>query len=120
MRHPNVPAELAEAVEEVARTFGLHVGYDTHFDAGNVELSWWSGRKLKRLAFQPIPNAGIQVTFLTDTYPLLPKLFRTLRSFIPMFPHMAKTEYRVLGVLDNSQERARYAERVRQFVDDAA
>jgi len=120
MRHPNVPAEFAEAVEEVAATSGLRVGYDTHFDAGNVELRWWSGRRLKRLDFQPMPNAGIQVTFLTDAYPFLPRLLRSLRSVIPMFPHVAKTEYRVIGTLDRNQDRARYAESIRRLVADAA
>jgi hypothetical protein len=120
MRHPNVPAELAEAVEDVAKGSGLSVGYDTHFDAGNVELTWWVGRTLNRLDFQPLPKAGIQVTFHTDTYPLLPRLLRFLRSCIPMFPRIAKTKYRVLGSLERNQERANYAEQIRRFVADAA
>jgi hypothetical protein len=120
MRHPNVPTELAEAVEAIARDSGLTVAYDTHYDAGNVALSWWTGKKLNRLDFQPLHDAEIQVTFLTDAYPVLPRLLRWARRSIPLFPHIAKTEYRVLGNLSRDERRNKYATQIRDFLARAA
>ena len=120
MRHPNIPPELADAAEEIGRDANLRVGYDTHFDAGNVELSWWIGKRLNRLDLQPLPGAEIQVTFLTDTYPFLPRLLCFLRSFVPFFPHLAKTEHRVLGKLERAKPRAEYLDQIRRYIADAA
>jgi hypothetical protein len=120
MRHPNVPDSLADALEAVAREHAFTVAYDTHYDAGNAELRWWSGKTLNRLDFQPFPGKELQVTYLTDTYPMLPRLLRWAWNHVPMFPYFAKTEYRVLGCLPLEETSEEYASKVRGFLANAA
>jgi hypothetical protein len=76
MQRPRFPAELATAIERIGEERGLRVGYDTHYDAGNYEISWWSGCVLYRLDFQPRSDTCNQVTSYRDHFPMLPCLLR--------------------------------------------
>jgi hypothetical protein len=68
MQKPIFPAELAAAIECIGKERGLEVANDTHYDAGNYEISWWSGWVFYRLDFQPRSDASIQVTLSRDHF----------------------------------------------------
>jgi hypothetical protein len=120
MRHHDVPDELSDALEAVAAEQGWSVGYDTHFDASNAEMSKWFGPVLHRLDFQPLPGKGISVTHLTDRYAIFPRACRWARRIIPMFPHLAKTQWSPLGEMEFGQPLSSYVEKVRAYVHGAA
>ena len=78
---------------------GLHLAYDTHYDAGNLELSWWQGKSRHRVDFQPFLGEPMQVHHLIDTYPSFPRLLLWCRQHIPMFPVLPKTQWQLIGTL---------------------
>ncbi len=95
-----LPPELLEAIALVATERSLSVGSDTHYDAGNIEISWWSNNVLHRLDFQPMSEGQVLVTALTDTYPFAGRFLRLLWRVVPFFPNAAKTKQWVVGKLE--------------------
>jgi hypothetical protein len=90
---------LHKILGDIAAERGLRLAYDTHYDAGNLELSWWQEKLRHRVDFQPFPDAPMQVTHLVDTYPLLPRLVLWCRRHIPMFSVLPKTEWQSIGTM---------------------
>ena len=99
MQPVEIAPELEAVVVAVATERGCRVARDTHYDAFNIELQWWSGNCLHRIDFQPYPEAHVVVTALADTFPVMGKLLCVLRKVVPMFPYLAKTESTALGTL---------------------
>jgi hypothetical protein len=62
MQPVDVAPELDAAITAVAKQHGLAVAYDTHYDAFNIELRWWSGNELHRVDFQPYPEGHVVIT----------------------------------------------------------
>ena len=73
-----------------ADRLGLRLAFDTHYDAQNWELSWWRGRTLHRLDFQPLGTGKCAVTHYRDQFRLLPRFLRWAHYAIPMFPYAAR------------------------------
>lgn len=90
---------LRKILEAIASQRGLRLAYDTHYDAGNLELSWWQEEIRHRLDFQPLHDEPLQVTYLLDTYPFFPKLLLWCRGYVPMFPVLPKVQWHILGSL---------------------
>jgi hypothetical protein len=83
------------AVEAAGR--GLTLAHDTHYDANNLELSWWQGPICHRIDFQPMLSGEVAVTHYRDHYPCLPKLLRWLHHYVPLFPFVARVEWESAG-----------------------
>jgi hypothetical protein len=114
-RPPAVPTDLAVALERVARDSGLVLAYDTHYDAGNAQLRWWSGRELHRLDFQP-SSGRIRVTHLVDTFPMFARFLHWAWSSVPMFPYLAKIEPHVLDGLERAASALGYERRIQELL----
>ncbi|MBK6288119.1 MAG: hypothetical protein IPG20_09470 [Gammaproteobacteria bacterium] len=104
MNGPLLPKEIERAARAVALTRELSVASDTHYDAGNLELQWWSGNVLHRLDLQPMPEGNVVVTAFWDCYPLFGRAMRWAWNFIPMVPYIAQTQYRELGKMEPPYE----------------
>ena len=91
MRQPEVPAVLIEVLKTVAAERGLQLAQDTHYDAFDWEIRWWSGRQLHRLNFQPWLDEKVLISYNVDSYPILPRLMHWAWRFIPFFPVVATT-----------------------------
>jgi hypothetical protein len=115
MRPPAVPTELAVALEQVARDTGLTLAYDTHYDAGNAQLRWWSGTRLHRLDFQP-SSERIRVTHLVDTYPIFARLLHWAWLTVPMFPYLARIEPHTLDGLECAASAGAYERRIQELL----
>lgn len=87
---------LCKILEAIASQRRLHLAYDTHYDAGNIELSWWQGKTRHRLDFQPLHAEPLQVSHLTDTYPFLPKQLLWCHRYVPLFPVLPKVQRHIL------------------------
>ncbi len=120
MNRPMIPAELEQAIRKVAQQKGLRLRYDTHFDAGNLEIQWWTGKILNRLDFQPIDHETIQVTWLKDLFPFCPKTLNWARGLIPYFPHTAKTDSIVFGNIKSGETEAIYRNKILGYLQKAA
>ncbi|HSF31440.1 MAG TPA: hypothetical protein VLK82_13340 [Candidatus Tectomicrobia bacterium] len=120
MQRPIFPAALAAAIERIGEERGLRVGYDTHYDAGNYEISWWRRGVLYRLDFQPRSATCIQVALYGEHFPTLPRLLRWAWRNIPMFPYLARVEAEDLGWLSAGEATTWYSERVKYFLNTAA
>ena len=103
---------LREVLSTIAADRRLRLSYDTHYDAGNLELSWWQGKSRHRVDFQPLQGEPLQVTHLVDTYPYLPRLLFWCRRCIPMFPILPKVQCLPMGSLAEPCSK----ERVEQLV----
>ena len=77
---------------EASRT-GVHLAFDTHYDAQNWQLSWWRGATLHRLDFQPLEHGRLSITHYRDHFRFLPRLLRWAHDAIPFFPYMARIEW---------------------------
>jgi len=94
----NTPS-LRPLIESIAHERGLSVAHDTHYDAGNWQLSWWEGGARQAVDVQPYPDGWIEVARLSTHYPVLPKLLAWARRTIPLFPETGRTEYQRLARL---------------------
>ena len=88
---------LASLLAVEAAGHRLTLARDTHYDANNLELSWWQGRIYHRIDFQPMLSGDIRVTHYRDQYPFLPKLLCWLRNYVPLFPSVARVEWESVG-----------------------
>jgi hypothetical protein len=100
MQPPKVTRELDAAIEEVAKQRGLRIARDTHYDASNVEVSWWRENQLHRIDFQPYPEGHVVVTYLIDSYPFVGRVLYYAWRTLPMFPYVGQREHKHLGQLD--------------------
>ncbi|UOV03913.1 hypothetical protein MUU77_00910 [Pseudoxanthomonas sp. F37] len=53
---------IRQLVEAVAREHGLTISYDTYYDAGNWQLSWWEGGVRQAIDVQEYPDGWIEVS----------------------------------------------------------
>jgi hypothetical protein len=120
MRQPEVPTELVEVIKSLAAERHLGVAHDTHYDAFNWELQWWTGRELHRLDFQPWPDDRVLVFHTVETYPAFAKLLRWAWRSIPLFPNVAKAKSTPRGELAPGVPKEQYAMRIRELLADAA
>lgn len=100
MKPVNIAPELDAAVGKVAHKHGLSVSRDTHYDAFNIELQWWSGNQKHRIDFQPYPEGHVIVTKLVDEYAVFGRFLCWAQNVIPFFPFLAKTRSVSLGILN--------------------
>ena len=96
------PRDIEDVIRRVAEERGLRVGLDTHYDAMNCEVSWWRGRTLHRVDFQPTGQDSLHVTLYRDVFPNTPWLPPRLRVWahnllLPGVPCAAKIEWSSLG-----------------------
>jgi hypothetical protein len=84
--------QLGDFLKTEASRLGLRLSFDTHYDARNWALSWWRGRTLHRLDFQPMGNGVLSITHYRDQFRFLPRLLRWAHNAIPLFPYFAHTE----------------------------
>jgi hypothetical protein len=110
---------LCTARNHVNMGHALRVGYDTHYDAGNYEISWRSGRVLYGLDFQLRSVTCIRVALYREHFPMLPRLLRWAWRNIPMYPFFARVEAQDLGRLSAGQSTPWYSERVKYFLESA-
>ena len=99
MQPVEIPPELEAVMVTAAQQRGLAVARDTHYDAFNIELRWWTRSHRHRLDFQPVAEGHIIVTKLTDTFPVAGRFLHWAHGAIPMFPYLAKTEFAYLGTI---------------------
>jgi hypothetical protein len=97
MWQSGLPSDAKERIEQIAGEKGLCVQYDTHFDANNCEVTWWTGPIRYRLDFQPLGESFVVVTFNRDSFPFLPRLLLWAWRNIPLFPSFARISTRSLG-----------------------
>jgi hypothetical protein len=69
------------------------LAFDTHYDAENWVVSWWRGRRLHRLDFQPVPEGGLVITHYEDQIAWLPGLIAKLLDAIGLFGELARTDW---------------------------
>lgn len=87
---------LGSFLKSVAATSDMRLAFDTHYDARNWELSWWRGKVLHRMDFQPQESPQVAVTHFKDQFRLLPRFLRWAHNSIPLFPYLAQTPWNKL------------------------
>ena len=90
---------LKELIAEIATDRGLSFAHDTHYDAQNLELSWWQGRVRHSINVQPYPSGRLEVSHIRTSYPLFSRLLAWARRAIPVFPQMGSSRHEHLGRL---------------------
>ena len=120
MQHPMFPSELSAAIVSVATERSFLVASDTHYDAGNMEIQWWSNNDLHRLDFQPTPEGHVLVTALIDTYPFSGRALHLAWRAIPLFPNVAQTKHRVLDKLERPFLTEQLRVKIEEYLTDAA
>ena len=88
--------QLGAYLKSKAPELGVRLAFDTHYDANNWELSWWQGKVLNRLDFQPLEATQVAVTHHEDRFRVLPHFLRWAHNNIPLFPYLANLEWRRL------------------------
>jgi len=85
----NDSTELGSFLKKESLRLNLHIGHDTHYDAMNWELSWWQGKVLHRLDFQPLEDNSLTITHLREYFKYLTRFLHWCHRYIPMFPYLA-------------------------------
>jgi len=118
--------ELIEMVESnkpmfyrVARKLDINLSYDTSYDARNFQFSKVVKKEVHLVDFQPAEGKKFMVTKLIEIYPASPRIFRFLRSVIPMFPFLAKIERHVLGELSAKLTATELESQIAKFAQNA-
>ena len=88
--------QLGAFLRAEAHRWGLMLGVDTHYEAGNWVLSWWNGRHRHRLDFQPIGDRGLAITHYADHVPWIPGAVAKLLDALGPFSDLARTEWTAL------------------------
>ena len=88
--------QLGEFLRAEAQHRGLMLAFDTHYDAQNWVLSWWNGRRLHRLDFQPMAEHGLAITHYVDHIPWAPRAVAKLLDALGPFSELARTEWTAL------------------------
>lgn len=115
----DIAPELASAVLGVAYERGLRVSRDTHFDARNLEVSWWHGNTRHAIDFQPDSKGHIVVLCRVQRFGRFGRLQSALRRAVPMFPHLAQDETIQVDVLWPPLDTGKLPEVIRSYVRDA-
>lgn len=112
---PSISVELKEAVLSLAKEHGLLVSHDTHYDANNLEVSWWEDRVFHRLDFQPVSEQQIQINSIKESYPIFPRLLCWVRRHIPMFQFCATQESINIGQINQALSGDDYARQIHNY-----
>ncbi|MET0289480.1 MAG: hypothetical protein ABW178_07625 [Pseudoxanthomonas sp.] len=89
-----------EAVTAVADKHKLAVARDTHYDALNAELYWWSGTTRHAIDLQPYPDGRLQILYLRTRYRFPSRLVAWAGDWLPMFSRRLPAERQVLAELE--------------------
>lgn len=112
------PPALDKALRAAARTHGLKLCADTHYDAVNRELRWFDGAEYRRLDFDYDGNT-VRVTHYVETFPCLPRLFHLLRhTFIAA--RLRRTKWDEFGILTDRQDEAFYRQEIGRLLGRTA
>jgi hypothetical protein len=103
MQYRNYPDEVVDRLKRFAKENGYRFAYNTHYDAYNCEVSWWNGRILNHIDFQPVEDGLIVVNLIQLHYRFLPKILYWAHRKIPMFPFLAQSTFARVGDLRNPQ-----------------
>ena len=98
---------LHQLVTLIAQERGLHVAYDTHYDAFNWQIRWWAGGILHAVDIQPCPEGWIELSRLRTQFPLWPRLFAWTLQIVPLLPRWSRTSREPLARLEWPSEKAR-------------
>jgi len=98
---------LHQLIADLASERGLRVEYDTHYDAFNWEIRWWTDDVLHVLDIQPYPDGRIEVSRRRTRYPLLSRLIAWARNVIPMLPDLGRSTREPVATLRWPSESAR-------------
>ncbi|MCR6625732.1 MAG: hypothetical protein NVV67_05570 [Pseudoxanthomonas sp.] len=98
---------LHQLIADLASERGLRVEYDTHYDAFNREIRWWTDDVLHVLDIQPYPDGRIEVSRRRTRYPLLSRLIVWARNVIPMLPDLGRSTREPVATLRWPSESAR-------------
>jgi len=98
---------LHQLLGDLASKSGLRVEYDTHYDAFNWEIRWWTDDGLHVLDIQPYPDGRIEVSRRCTRYPLLSRLIAWARNVIPMLPDLGRSTREPVATLRWPSESAR-------------
>ncbi|WP_242111858.1 hypothetical protein [Luteimonas aquatica] len=90
---------LKNLLISIARERHLVIDYDTHYEAGNWQLSWWHEGVRYALDVQPYPDGRIDVSRIVTTYPFLPRFFAWIERAVPFLPFQGKVRHECLGKL---------------------
>lgn len=98
---------LHQLLGDLASKSGLRVEYDTHYDAFNWEIRWWTDDGLHVPDIQPYPDGRIEVSRRRTRYPWLPRLVAWVSKVIPMFPEWGRSTCEPVATLAWPSESAR-------------
>jgi len=115
--------QFPEVVDRVLRKisdeahFRLHK--NTHYDALNRELRWLKRNIQTRLNFEFDGNSLITVTLYRDEFSCCPRFFIWLHNNVPMFPYLAKINFKKLGSLPCKEREEFYYDALKSYVAHA-
>jgi hypothetical protein len=94
-----IDPSLKELISAVALERQVSLAHDTHYDADNWELFWWSESVRLSVDVQPYPDGRLEVSYVRTGYPFLPRLLAWAWRSIPMFPNLGRSQREFLGCL---------------------
>lgn len=90
---------------------------DTHYDAVDLEMSWFEKKTRKRINFT-LFDKDLVVTFYWDMFPLFPRMSIWCHHYIPMFSMCAKIYWRGLDRLALGESDDYYRQTIKTYVHE--
>ena len=117
MPYTPFPVDLESVLKKIAREKSFCFRGETHYDSNDRELYWFKNNVQYRISFTFV-DERIKVVFYKDFFKANPKLCLWLHNNIPMFPRLAKIEWKELGGLLINQSADFYYQKILSFISN--
>lgn len=109
------PQPLNRVLEICAKENGAKLLRNTHYNAVNVELVFYLGDSVRRLNCELV-ESRVHVFLYIETFPCFPVVLRWCQNNIPMFPSLAKRQWKKVAELPDTEADDYYSARIAAFV----
>ncbi len=113
------PEDLDAALRSIAEERKFRLRKETHYEANNRELTWTRGKHLYRIVFyyNEQDSLEISVVFYKDTFPVFPIFFSWCQNYVPLFPYIAKQNWKNMPNLPLNLSRNEYKQKVSDMIN---
>jgi len=112
------PNDINLALQDISTKYKLKLLKNTHYNATNRELKWYTKKEIHRLNFNYDEEAKIiTITHYIDKVPFcMGRIIEKLHDLVPIFPYLAKIEWLKIGTLPINLTKKEYTIIIENYI----